>query len=601
MSSYIPRKYVIIFFFLGVFIIILVRLFFLQVIDLEYKISADNNSQRRIIQYPGRGLIYDRNGELLVCNEAAYDVMIIPNATREFDTLELINSLGISIQDFYSRLGKARSHSYYRPSVFYKQMTALQHASFQEHLYKYPGFYVQDRTLRRYNKKIAAHILGDVGEVSSEMIQEDSYYRGGDYAGRSGVERYYEKDLRGEKGVHIYLVDVHNRIQGSYMEGRYDTLAVPGRNICLTIDAVLQEYAEKLMENKKGAIVAIEPQTGEILILASSPTFDPQLLVGRPRGHNYDSLLNSPGRPLFNRAVSATYPPGSVFKIANALVALQEGVIRPNSYIPCDQSRVGCHPHPTANSVAKSLQYSCNPYYYYAVRNLVQRGLEKSIFRDSHIGLDLWKEKIVTLGFEKSFDIGLPAVNRGQIPGSDYYDRLYGKFRWAYSTIFSLSIGQGEVLTSTLQLANFCAIVANKGFYYNPHIVKKIGDSEISGEYKHKIFTPFDKKHFDPIIEGMDHAVNQEYGTAFYSRSPGIKVCGKTGTVQNPHGKNHSVFIAFAPRENPKIAIAVFIENAGYGGSWAAPVATLIIEKYLTGDISNAYKESRILEAIFED
>ncbi len=601
MRDFSQRKYVIILFISAAFLLILGKLIHIQIFDESLKISAANNSQRRIIQYPARGLIYDRNGVLLVCNEAAYDLMLIPGQMSEFDTLDFINNLGIELDDFYRRLDKARSFSWYRPTVFFKQMTAVQHAGFQESLFKYPGFYVQERTLRKYTEGIAAHVLGDVGEVSLEMIQTDNYYRGGDYAGISGVERSYEKYLRGQKGVKIQVVDVLNRVQGSYMNGVYDTAAIPGQNITLTIDSDLQRYAELLMQNKRGAIVAIEPASGEILLLASSPTFDPQLLVGRPRGHNYDSLLNAPGRPLFNRAVSATYPPGSVFKIANALVGLQEGVLRANTYFPCDQSRVGCHPHPTSNTVAKSLQYSCNPYYFYAVRNLVQRGVETSIFRDSPIGLDLWKDQVVSLGFEKAFDIGLGGVNRGQIPGSDYYDRLYGKFRWAYSTIYSLSIGQGEVLVSTLQLANFMAIVANRGYYVNPHLVKKIGEEDISGVITHRNFTPFERRHFETIIEGMDDAVNKEFGTAFWTRVPNIRICGKTGTVQNPHGENHSVFVAFAPKENPQIAIAVFIENAGYGGSWAAPAANLIIEKYLTDTITNKFREDRILNASFID
>jgi penicillin-binding protein 2 len=593
------RKYVVSFFIVASFLLILGKLVYIQIFDESLKISAQNNSQRRITQYPARGLVYDRKGVLLVCNEAAYDLMLIPSQMTEFDTLDFISNLGIEIEDFYSRLDKAKSFSWYRPSIFFKQMTATQHAGFQESLFKYPGFFVQERTLRRYTEGIAAHVLGDVGEVTLEILKSDNYYRGGDYIGISGIEKYFERELRGQKGVKIQVVDVFNSVQGSYMDGQYDSTAIPGNNIVLTIDSDLQRYTEHLMQNKIGAVVAIEPGSGEILVLASSPTFDPQLLVGRPRGHNYDSLLNATGRPLFNRAVTATYPPGSVFKIANALVALQEGVLKPNSYIPCDQSRVGCHPHPTANTVGKSLQYSCNPYYFFAVRNLIQRGIEPSIFRDSPIGLDLWKDKIVSLGFEKAFDIGLGGVNKGQIPGSDYYDRLYGKYRWAYSTIYSLSIGQGEVLTSTLQLANFIAIVANRGFYFNPHLVKMIGEEELTGVVKHKNFTPFDKKHFEPIVEGMDDAVNKEYGTAYWTRVPGVRVCGKTGTVQNPHGENHSVFVAFAPKDNPQISIAVFIENAGYGGTWAAPVANLIIEKYLTDTILYPYREERIINASF--
>ncbi len=603
MSDLTHRKYAIITIILISFLIIFVKIFYLQIIDVSYKISADNNSQRRITQYPARGLIYDRNNVLLVCNEAAYDLMVVPGRTREFDTINFIENLGINKDDFYRRMSIAKSHSYFRPSFFYKQMSALQYAKFQEHMYKYPGFFVQNRTLRKYTEGIAAHVLGDVGEVPRQMIEADRYYRMGDYAGRSGVELTYEKKLRGKKGVKILLVDVHNRVQGSYMHGRYDTVAIPGKNIQLTIDAEVQKYAESLMQNKKGAIVAIEPSTGEILVMVSSPCFDPQLLVGRPRGENFDSLANDPGEPLYNRAVSATYPPGSVFKVPVALVALQDEIIIPNSFFGCVQTHIRCHGHPKANSVAKSIQYSCNPYYYAVGRRLVQRRIESSIFRDSHIGLGLWKDKMLTLGFEKAFDIGIPAVNRGLIAGTDYYDRLYGKYRWAYSTIYSLFIGQGEVLTSTLQLANFSAIVANRGYYFSPYLVKQIGNEKTNNsDEENKIITAFDKKHFETIIEGMDNAINELGGTGYYtSRLSEIRICGKTGTAQNPHGENHSVFIAFAPKEDPVIAISVFIENAGYGGSWAAPAASLIIEKYITREISNKYREQRILDAVFID
>lgn len=601
MNKYELRKHIFIAIIVIAFTTVLVKLFYLQIVDISYKISAENNSQRIVTQYPARGLIFDRNGDLLVCNEAAYDLMVIPGRTKEFDTIGFIENLNIEIEAFYRNMDRAKSFSYFRPSLFYKQMTAQQYAQFQEHLHKYPGFFVQERTLRQYTRGIAAHVLGDVGEVDSKTLSRDSYYRMGDYIGKSGVEQSYEEHLRGTKGSQIFLVDVHNNIQGSYMGGMYDTTAIPGSNLTLTIDASLQEYSEKLMQNKMGAIVAIEPATGEVLVMASAPTFDPQLLVGRPRGYNYDSLLNEPNRPLFNRAVSATYPPGSVFKVANALVALQEGVIKDKTYIPCNQSWVRCHGHPKANSVAKSIAYSCNPYYYESVRRIVHKGVEPSIFRDAPLGLKRWKELILTLGFEKSFDIGLSGVNKGLIPGTDYYNSLYGKYRWAYSTIYSLSIGQGEVLTSTLQLANMSAAIANTGYYIQPHLVKEIDGVSISGAKTHKVFTPFDKKHFETVADGMYMAVNEPYGTAYWTRLPDIKICGKTGTVQNPHGENHSVYIAFAPRENPQIAIAVFLENAGYGGSWAAPTASLLIEKYLTGETSKDWREQRILEANFID
>ncbi len=375
---------------------------------------------------------------------------------------------------------------------------------------------------------------------------------------------------------------------------------MPGKDLTLTIDLELQRYGEMLMNNKIGSIVAIEPATGEILAMVSSPSYDPQLLVGRARGNNYDSLLNAKGKPLINRAISSTYPPGSIFKMANALVAMQEGLITKDTFFPCDQSKVGCHGHPPANTVARAVQYSCNPYFYYVFKACVQRGKERSIFKDSRIGLDLWKKKIVTLGFDRALDIGLPGVNKGQVPGPDYYDRLYGKHRWAFSTIYSLGIGQGELLISPLQMAHFCAIIANRGFYYNPHLLKKLGGEAISGENTQKVFTPFDKKYFEIIVEGMDNVVNEEYGTGFYARMPDIRVCGKTGTAQNS-GKDHSVFIAFAPRDDPKIAIAVYVENAGFGGVWAAPISRLMIEKYMKGYVTDTLLEKRIVESVIFD
>ncbi|HOK38931.1 MAG: penicillin-binding protein 2 [Bacteroidales bacterium] len=596
MKKYDNRKYYISAIILFFIFVIVFKLINLQIFDESLKISAENNSQRRITEYPARGLIYDRYGNLLVYNEAAYDLMLIPRKMKEFDTLSLCRDLNIDISDFYARLEKCISFSSFRPSVFYKQITAQQYSTLQEHLFKYPGFFVQNRTLRKYTSSLGAHILGDIGEIDKETLEKNPYYTGGDYIGKSGVEKYYETVLRGKKGVKIFLVDVHNNIQGSYMNGKYDTLAIPGKDLYLTIDSALQAYGERLMKNKVGSIVAIDPNNGEILALVSSPTYDPQLLVGRNRGKNYDSLLNAKSKPLINRAISSTYPPGSIFKIAQALVGLQEGVLKPNTFYPCDVSLVGCHGHPPAQGVARAIQYSCNPYFYMVFRSLVQRKIEKSIFKDSRIGLQLWKEKITGLGFDKAFDIGLPGVNKGQIPGPDYYDRKYGKYRWAFSTIYSLGIGQGEVLVSPLQMANFCAIIANKGYYYNPHIVKQIGTDSVDRKNYMKIFTPFDKKHFDVIIEGMEYAVNEDYGTGRNAIISGMRVCGKTGTVQNPHGKDHSVFIAFAPKDEPKIAIAVYVENAGFGGVWAAPIARLMMEKYLLDSIIDPDIEKIIFE-----
>lgn len=578
-----------------IFLAILVKLFIIQVLDPSYKISSENNSQRRIWEYPSRGLIYDRNGELLVCNEIAYDLMVIPRQVRSFDTLQLVNELGINIEDARQKLTAAAAYSVFRPSVFFKQMSKLQYAYFQEHMYRYPGFYVQSRSLRKYEKSFASNVLGDIGEIDMPTLERDTFYYIGDYVGKSGVEKYFETSLRGEKGVKIYMVDVHNRIQGSYQQGKYDIPAQAGKDLVLTIDAGLQEYGELLMKNKIGSIVAIQPSTGEILAMVSSPGFDPNLLVGRQRGYNYDSLVHAPNKPLFNRAVGASYPPGSIFKMVQAIIGLDQGIITEQTSFPCDKSIVNCHNHPPNTDLKRAIQYSCNPYFYMVTRKLIQRGFEKSIFRDSRIGLAIWKEKVLGLGFEHAFDIGLPAVVKGKIPGPDFYDRIYGKYRWAYSTIYSLSIGQGEVLVVPLQMANFAAIIANRGFYYYPHIMKSIGGEPIDSLYTVPVRTPFSPDVFLPVVEGMDAVVNEDYGTGGLARIPNIRVCGKTGTAQNPHGEDHSIFMAFAPKENPQIAIAVYIENAGFGGVWAAPIASLMIEKYINDTVMNVFSEQRIL------
>lgn len=597
MKEYNIRKYPIIAIFVIVFIAIWIKALLLMFDD-SLKKSAENNSRRRVLQYPSRGVIYDRDSNILVCNEAAYDLILAPSQMHEFDTSMLCSDLGITKEEVEKRVLKAKKYSMYRPSVFMKQIDSKVYAQMQEHLFRYPGFYVQNRTLRKYNGGIAAHVLGDIGEVSEKQLMDDPYYTIGDYVGKSGVERGYEEILRGTKGVSFYLVDVRGVVQGSYEDGKYDTVAVQGNDITLTISSELQEYGEKLLANKVGAIVAIEPSSGEVLAMVSMPTYDPQLLVGRVRGSNYDSLLKVPNKPLINRAVSSTYPPGSTFKVAQALVALQAGVISPNQSFPCDKSKVGCHNHPTPTSVSMGIQMSCNPYFYFVFKRVVQRGIEKSIYKDSQVGLGLWKEKIETLGFNHAFEVGVPGVNKGQIPGPEYYNKVYGENRWAFSTIYSLSIGQGEVLVSPLQMANFASVLANRGYYVTPHLLKKINGEDYEGEVTKKIVTPFDRKYFDICVEGMDWVVNRPGGTGHNGQIPGITVCGKTGTAQNPHGKDNSVFMAFAPKDDPKIAIAVYVENAGFGGTWAAPIARLMMEKYIKGEVSDPMLEKRVMDAI---
>lgn len=592
-----PRTYVIAVLIIVVSVILLVRLFFLQVVSDEYEVSALNNSQRHIIQYPPRGIIYDRDSTILVSNKAGYDLMVIPQQVKTIDSLRLAEALGIDMLSFRTRLAEASFYSRFQPSIFYKMLSAEEYATIQEILYDYEGFYVQPRVMRQYTDEVGAHIVGDIGEVNQNLIEKDPYYRMGDYTGVNGIERYYEKSLRGKKGVKIFLVDVHNRIKESYKNGKFDTLPEAGKSLVSSVDIELQTYGERLFENKIGGLVAIEPETGEILSMVSSPGYDPNLLVGRNRGYYYDSLLNAPNKPLFNRAINSAYPPGSTFKVAQAIIGLDENLIHNNTSISCNKSWVNCHNHPPATSVSKAVQFSCNPYFYEVFRRMVQRGYEESIFRDSPIGLDMWKEKVELFGFGQSLDIGLPSVSAGQIPGSDYYDALYGQYRWAFSTIYSLSIGQGEVLATPLQLAHFAAIIANRGYYYTPHVVKSVGSEGKEAKYRKKHLLPFKPEVYPSIVEGMKNAVNAPHGTAGLARVRDITVCGKTGTAQNPHGEDHSIFMAFAPMDNPKIAIAVYVENAGYGGTWAAPIAGLMIEQYLSDTITNTWGEERILNA----
>lgn len=598
MNNLSDRKIVIALIFLVVGFIFLIRLFNVQVINDKYKFDSDQNVLREVIQYPARGLIYDRNGKLLVYNEAAYDLMVVPQQVKKMDTLAFCQLIGMSYDNFIEKFKKAKSFSRYKPSVFEKEISSKSYASIQEKLFEYPGFYTQTRTLRKYPRESAAHLLGYIGEVDQKKVDSDPYYKSGDYIGKSGIELSYEELLRGKRGIKRVLVDVHNREKGSYLNGEMDTLAVTGKPIFLTIDVVLQEYGEQLMQNKRGSIVAIEPKTGEILTLVSAPSYNPNLLVGRDVKKNYPVLSKDSIKPLFNRALMAAYPPGSTFKTIQALIGMQDGVITENSGFPCLKSNVGCHDHPTATDVVSSIKMSCNPYYFSVFRKILLQNKSTSLFKDSEIGLAKWSNQVKKFGLGIDLGTDLPSIKKGFIPDVAFYDRWYGKGRWAFSTIYSLSIGQGEIGVVPLQMANLSAIMANRGYYYTPHVLKKIeGEKTIPKQFVTKHSVEIDKKYFIPIVEGMFKVVEEAGGTARRAHIDSIAVCGKTGTAQNPHGEDHSIFIAFAPKDNPKIAIAVYIENAGFGGTWAAPIASLLIEKYLTGTVKDLEKEKRILEA----
>lgn len=585
-----------------VIFIYLIRLFYMQVINDSYKNSADNNSQRYVTQYPARGLIFDRNGVLIVCNEAAYDLMINPQELRQFDTVELTKILKVDSLQIREGIRKAKAYSRFKPSPFLYQLSDVVYAVLQEKLYKFPGFFVQPRTLRKYNKKTATHIMGYVGEVDSSVIRKDSYYQMGDYIGMSGIEKSYEKELRGKKGVNIYLVDVHNRIKGSFQDGKYDTAAVFGNNLYSSIDLRIQEYGEKLMKPFKGSIVAIEPATGEILTLISSPGYDPQLLVGRERSKNYSILRQDPLLPLFNRALMAKYPPGSTFKILNALVGLKQGVVTPETRFSCAMGitmgpiHVGCHAHPTPLDMAHSIQYSCNAYYDLTFRRII----DNPAFTSREDSYNEWRRLALTFGFGRKLHCDIPNELNGNIPTADYYNRIYGRKGWNSLTIISLAIGQGELGITPLQMANMAATISNRGYYYTPHIVKKIENIDtINHRFSEKHYTAFSPELFETVIHGMEMAVNgPNGGTASWVKMDNIIMCGKTGTAQNPHGQeDHSIFIAFAPKDNPKIAISVYIEHGGFGATYAAPIASLLIEKYLTDSISRPWIETYLLNA----
>ena len=597
MDHFAERKYIIGAIFVLVALILLTRLIYIQVFDSSYKLSAENNSRRIEVEYPARGLVYDRNNQLLVYNQPSYDLMIAPYELQAFDSLELCRILSIDIKRLREGIRNARIK---RWDPFIKQLSPETYALLQEKLFKFPGFYVKPRTLRKYNEEIAAHLLGYVGEVDEKMIEGDPYYAMGDYIGISGIEKSYEQFLRGEKGQKYYLVDVHSRTIGQYQGGRYDRDAVVGKNIVSTIDSRLQEYAEELMKNYKGSVVAIEPSTGEILCFVSAPYYDPSLLVGRQRTANYLLLEKDSLEPLFVRPLMANYPPGSTFKPVNALIGLQEGVVNYNTKFYCDLGyyaggiHVGCHNHYSPLNFPQGIQNSCNAYFC----NLFRRIIENSKYTSTTEAYNAWRKHVLSFGFGQSLGSDFTNELKGFIPPASYYDKYYGKNGWRSLTIISLAIGQGEILTTPMQMANMAAIIANRGFYYIPHVVKKIqGMDTINHKFTTKIYTTIDSVNFPPVIEGMKLAVNGiDGGTAHIAKLKDITICGKTGTAQNPHGEDHSVFIAFAPDDNPRIAVAVYVEHGKWGASYAAPISSLLIEKYLTDSITRPWLEKRMMD-----
>lgn len=591
------RMYVMVIITVVIAVVFLIRLFYIQVLDDSYRLSADNNVLRYVTQFPARGLIEDRNGQLLVYNEAAYDLMVIPRQAKRVDTLALCQILGITRQDYIGRMEKAKAHSSRKASIFEKQLSVETYAELQEKMHRMEGFFVQVRTLRKYPRPIAAHLMGYVGEVNQRVIDQNPYYRSGDYIGIAGLEKSYETVLRGRKGVKVMMVDVHNRTKGSYKDGRYDTLAVAGQGIVCTIDAKLQEYGERLMQNKAGAIVAIEPATGEILAMVSTPAYDPNLLVGRVRSTNYSILNRDTLKPLFNRALmSATNPPGSTFKVLNALIGLQLGTVTEETRYPCHggfrQGRVkmGCHPHPSPLNLRQSVQHSCNAYYGNVFKEIIEhtgKGYE---------GYQIWRDHVQSFGIGMTYGTDLPFEQKGVLPTKAYFDRVHGENRLKALNIISMGIGQGELGMTPLQLANMTAAIANRGYWVAPHLVKAIEGEPLPEHYTKRHYTTIDRPFFDPVVDGMN-MVFQLGGTGYRSRLDTLQMCGKTGTAQNPHGEDHSIFICFAPKDDPKIALAVFVENGGGGSKYAAPIASLMVELYLRDTISRPAFEKTILDA----
>jgi penicillin-binding protein 2 len=602
------RKYVILGFFLVVGIIFTARLFYMQVVDDKWKTNAEQIAEKRREITPPRGVVFDRNGKKIISNRPYYNLNFIENNIKDLDTHALAQLLEIPdsfiryrFEEIRKAEGEYKGKSNYRrnrPYAFIKDLTKDEIARIAPELYRFPGFFESPTAMRTYPYANAANILGYLAEVSEEEIANDPFYKRGDLIGKAGIERFYEKELRGKKGVKYLLQDAQNNATQPYEGGRLDTLAVQGKNLTLSIDIDLQAYGEKLMQNKLGCIVAIEPSTGEILAMVSSPTYDPNILVGRKQiGENYPKLLLDEYKPLYPRPLAAEYPPGSIFKLTQALIGMQEGVITANTSFPCNTALVGCHSHPTATSVDRAVQMSCNPYFYYTTKRIIEQGKYKSVFKDAEYGLKRWEDYLHSFGLGIKPETDIFGLRPGLIPNVSFYDKWYGKHRWAFSTIRSISIGQGEVKLTPLQMANLAVIMANRGWYYSPHFVREIGDEGPLDLYKVKHRTLVDSVHFLPVVEGMRMVVEEAGGTARRARIEGIVVCGKTGTVQNPHGEDHSAFIAFAPMDHPKIAIAVFVENAGFGGTWSAPIASLMMELYLTGEIKDTEKELRILEA----
>lgn len=586
------RRYVIAGVAIFIVTVYIIRLFTLQIMSDDYKKNADSNAFLKKVEFPARGVISDRNGKLLVYNQNAYDIMVVMNEEKgRLDTTEFCNSLGITKEFFIKRMeeikdrNKNPGYSRFTQQLFMSQLSEKEFSVFQEKIYRFPGFYVQRRSVRQYTMPYAAHVLGDVAEVSAADIEEDSYYQPGDYIGKMGVEKSYEKQLRGEKGVQIMLRDAHGRIQGSYMNGKFDRRPVPGKDLTLSLDIKLQALGERLLEGKIGSIVAIEPSTGEVLCMVSSPTYDPRTVTGRKRGKMHAMLSRNPWKPLLNRSIMGMYPPGSTFKTTQGLTFLTEGIIGPGTSFPCHHGfycrglHVGCHGHASPISLVPAIGTSCNGYFcwglYYMLGN-------RKKYKNVQEGMNTWRDYMVSMGFGYKLGIDLSGEKRGLIPNAQYYDKAYSG-SWNALTVISIAIGQGEVLLTPLQIANLGATIANRGYFYTPHVVKKVKGEQLEAKFREKHYTKASRRAYEYIVAGMRRAVTG--GTCRAADRADYEVCGKTGTAQN-HGQDHSIFMGFAPMNNPKIAIAVYVENGGFGADYGVLIGALMMEQYIKGKLS---------------
>ena len=593
------RKFVIGGFIVAIVLIYIVRLVQLQVLDNTYKANADSNAFMEKVIYPSRGLIYDRNDSLVVYNTPEYDLVMIPKDVVPFDTIDFCNTLKISRNEFdrrWEEMRKGRNYSAFTQQVFMNHLTPEDYGRLQEKLYRFPGFYIVQRILRQYNYHVAANVLGDIREVNARDIENDNYYRPGDYTGDLGIEKSYEKWLRGVKGKEILIRDATGKIKGRYNDGADDVAPVAGNNLKLSIDIGLQAYGEMLMQGKVGAIVCIEPKTGEILALVSSPTYDPALLMGKERGKNYGELVNNRLKPLYDRSIMAAYPPGSTFKPTQGLIFLQEGIITTSTAYPCRRGyvnaglRVGCHGHPSPLSLKPALQTSCNAYFCWGFKHMMDN---RKKYGSTGKAFEVWKNHMVSMGYGYKLDIDMPGESRGFIPNTAFYDKFHKKGKWTGQSIISDAIGQGEILATPLQIANLSATIANRGYYITPHVVKNIEGVGVLKKSLQRHDTDIDKNYYNYIVEGMRMAVLG--GTCTGANIPGLDVCGKTGTAQNPHGRDHSIFMGFAPMNDPQIAVCVYVENAGFGAIFGVPIGALMIQRYLRGNSPGLQAQGRAM------